>query len=78
MPFPLSLISSCTPLSSAVSSINAFVACEADARGRKGLEDRSYAQVNLLRAQSALIVARYQARITRLEIERLIGNVRIE
>jgi outer membrane protein TolC len=36
------------------------------------------AQVNLLRAQSAQIVARYQARITRLEIEKLVGNLRIE
>jgi outer membrane protein len=36
------------------------------------------AQVNLIRAQTALIVARYQARITRLEIEQLIGNLRIE
>lgn len=36
------------------------------------------AQVNLIRAQSTLIVARYQARITRLVIEQLIGNLRIE
>jgi outer membrane protein TolC len=36
------------------------------------------AQVNLLRAQSTLIVARYQARISRLEIEQLIGRLEIE
>jgi outer membrane protein TolC len=32
------------------------------------------AQVNLIRAQSTLIVARFQARITRLELEQLMGN----
>ena len=32
------------------------------------------AQVNLIRSQSTLIVARFQARITRLEIEQLMGN----
>lgn len=36
------------------------------------------AQVNLARAQNALIVARYQARITLLEIQQLIGELRIE
>jgi outer membrane protein TolC len=36
------------------------------------------AQVNLLRAQSTLIAARYQARISRLEIEQLIGRLDIE
>jgi len=36
------------------------------------------AQVNLIRAQTTLIAARYQARITRLEIEQLIGKVEIE
>jgi outer membrane protein TolC len=36
------------------------------------------AQVNLLRAQSTLIAARYQARISRLEIEQLIGRLEIE
>jgi outer membrane protein TolC len=35
------------------------------------------AQVNLIRAQTTLIVARYQARITRLEIEQLIGRYAI-
>ena len=33
------------------------------------------AQVNLIRAQATLINARFQARITRLEIEQLIGNI---
>jgi outer membrane protein TolC len=32
------------------------------------------AQVNLIRSQSTLIVARFQARITRLELEQLMGN----
>jgi outer membrane protein len=36
------------------------------------------AQVNLIRAQTTLIAACYQARITRLEIEQLIGKVGIE
>ena len=36
------------------------------------------AQVNLIRAQTTLIAARYQARITRLEIKQLIGKVGIE
>lgn len=36
------------------------------------------AQVSLIRAQTALIVARYQARITRLEIEQLTGNLKVE
>lgn len=36
------------------------------------------AQVNLIRAQTALIAARYQSRITKLEIEQLIGQVGIE
>ncbi|MBD3401899.1 hypothetical protein GF420_03310 [candidate division GN15 bacterium] len=36
------------------------------------------AQVNLSRAQNALIVARYQARITRLELDQLIGNIQID
>jgi outer membrane protein len=35
------------------------------------------AQVNLIRAQTTLIVAKYQARITRLEIEQLIGRYAI-
>lgn len=35
------------------------------------------AQVNLSRAQNTLIVARFQARIARLEIARLIGNINI-
>jgi outer membrane protein TolC len=35
------------------------------------------AQVNLIRAQSTEIVARFQARISRLEIEQLIGNIQI-
>ncbi len=34
------------------------------------------AQVNLTRSQSTLIVARYQARITRLELEQLMGTGR--
>jgi outer membrane protein TolC len=36
------------------------------------------AQVNLARAQATLIVARFQARITLLEIQQLIGSVAIE
>ena len=32
------------------------------------------AQINLIRSQSTLIVARFQARITRLELEQLMGN----
>lgn len=36
------------------------------------------AQVNLLRTKSTLIAARYQARISRLEIEQLIGRLDIE
>ncbi|MBD3289362.1 hypothetical protein GF337_11215 [candidate division KSB1 bacterium] len=36
------------------------------------------AQVNLTRAQSVLISARYQARITRLEIEQLTGNLELQ
>ncbi|MEE4310865.1 MAG: TolC family protein [candidate division KSB1 bacterium] len=36
------------------------------------------AQVNLIRAQTALIRAQYQSRITRLEIEQLIGNLQID
>ncbi len=36
------------------------------------------AQVNLIRSQSTLIVARFQARISRLEIEQLIGNIQID
>jgi outer membrane protein TolC len=35
------------------------------------------AQLNLARAQITLIAARFQARITRLEIEQLIGNLQI-
>ena len=35
------------------------------------------AQVNLSRAQTTLIIARFQSRITRLEIERLTGNLEI-
>jgi len=35
------------------------------------------AQVNMVRANSSLIVARYQARITLLEIEQLIGKIEI-
>jgi outer membrane protein TolC len=35
------------------------------------------AQLNLARAQVTLIAARFQARITRLEIEQLIGNLQI-
>ncbi len=36
------------------------------------------AQVNLIRAQNSLIVARYRARISRLEIDRLIGTLAVE
>jgi outer membrane protein len=36
------------------------------------------AQVNLIRTQSTLIVARFQARISRLQIEQLIGNIQID
>jgi len=36
------------------------------------------AQVNMVRANVSLIVARYEARITHLEIEQLIGNIEIE
>jgi len=36
------------------------------------------AQVNVVRARTALIVARYRARITLLEIEQLIGKIEIE
>jgi len=36
------------------------------------------AQVNMVRANTSLIVARYQARITLLEIEQLIGKIKIE
>jgi outer membrane protein TolC len=36
------------------------------------------AQVNLTRAQTVLISARYQARITRLEIEQLTGNLELQ
>jgi outer membrane protein len=36
------------------------------------------AQVNLIRSQSTLIVARFQARISRLEIEQLIGNIQVD
>ncbi len=36
------------------------------------------AQTNLYRSQTALIAARYQARITRLELERLIGELTID
>jgi outer membrane protein len=36
------------------------------------------AQVSLNRALNALIVARYQARISRLELDRLTGDIRIE
>ena len=36
------------------------------------------AQVNLIRAQTALIAAGYQARITKLEIEQLTGRVEIQ
>lgn len=36
------------------------------------------AQVNMVRANSSLIVARYQARITLLEIEQLIGKIEIQ
>ena len=36
------------------------------------------AQVNLARAQATLIVARYQARITLLEIQQLIGKIEIK
>ncbi len=36
------------------------------------------AQVNLIRSQSTLIVARFLARISRLEIEQLIGNIQID
>ena len=36
------------------------------------------AQVNLIRAKTELIAARYQARITKLEIEQLIGRLEIE
>jgi outer membrane protein TolC len=36
------------------------------------------AQVNLIRAQSVLITAGYQARITRLEIEQLTGSLSIK
>jgi len=36
------------------------------------------AQVNMVRANVSLIVARYEARITHLEIEQLIGNIEIQ
>jgi len=36
------------------------------------------AQVSLIRAQTTLIVARYQARITRLEIEQLVGDLQVK
>ena len=36
------------------------------------------AQINLSRAMTDLIVARFQARITQLEIEKLIGNIEIQ
>ncbi|MFC2085489.1 TolC family protein, partial [Bacteroidota bacterium] len=36
------------------------------------------AQVNLARAQNILIVARYQARITLLEIQQLLGELKVE
>lgn len=36
------------------------------------------AQVNLIRAQTTLIASRYQARVTRLEIEQLIGKIAVE
>lgn len=36
------------------------------------------AQINLIRAQTASIASRYQAKITKLEIEQLIGKVEIE
>ncbi len=36
------------------------------------------AQINLIRAQTAWITAQYQARITRLEIEQLIGRIEID
>jgi len=36
------------------------------------------AQFNLIRAQTALIASRYEARITKLEIERLIGKMGID
>jgi len=36
------------------------------------------AQVNLIRAESLLITARYQARITRLEIDQLTGKLKID
>jgi len=36
------------------------------------------AQVNLARAQSTLIVARFQSRVTLLEIQQLIGKLEIE
>ena len=36
------------------------------------------AQVNLIRSQATLVVARYQARITRLEIEQLSGRWALE
>lgn len=47
-----------------------------DIGGATFLEYRD-AQVNLNRAQITLIVARFQSRITRLEIERLTGNLEI-
>jgi outer membrane protein TolC len=36
------------------------------------------AQVNFERAQTTLIVARYQARIAQLEIEQLIGAIQLD
>ena len=47
-----------------------------DIGGATFLEYRD-AQVNLNRAQITLIVARFQSRITRLEIERLTGNLEL-
>ena len=44
-----------------------------DIGAASSLEFRN-AQVNLTRSQSTLIVARYQSRITRLELEQLMGN----
>ena len=51
-----------------------LIACEADARGRKGLEDRSYAQVQLLRGAFAAASAIDTAAIAAQHEGRKIGE----
>jgi tRNA nucleotidyltransferase (CCA-adding enzyme) len=51
-----------------------LIACEADARGRKGLEDRSYAQVELLRGAFAAAGAVDTAAIAAQHEGRKIGD----